>query len=133
MDLLRQEILKKRQSLSEEAGGKKFYKRSDIEQKKLQKLREEERREHELKAQRRSAAAASISGVTLEDLVQSKFLHFCLIKRRYPTMPSKAVEFNSLANGSDLQSLLAEERYFGGDRGQVSAERLRLMPSQNDN
>ncbi|XP_013604417.1 PREDICTED: pre-mRNA-splicing factor 18-like [Brassica oleracea var. oleracea] len=62
MDLLRQEILKKRQSLSEEAGGKKFYKRSDIEQKKLQKLREEERREHELKAQRRSAAAASISG-----------------------------------------------------------------------
>nr|VDC64559.1 unnamed protein product [Brassica rapa] len=63
MDLLRQEILKKRQSLSEEAGGKKFYKRSDIEQKKLQKLREEERREHELKSQRRSAAAAvSISG-----------------------------------------------------------------------
>ncbi|CAF2116884.1 unnamed protein product [Brassica oleracea] len=62
MDLLRQEILKKRQSLSEEAGGKKFYKRSDIEQKKLQKLREEERREHELKAQRRFAAAASISG-----------------------------------------------------------------------
>ncbi|CDY32499.1 BnaA09g50970D [Brassica napus] len=62
MDLLRQEILKKRQSLSEEAGGKKFYKRSDIEQKKLQKLREEERREHELKAQRRSAAAVSISG-----------------------------------------------------------------------
>jgi len=62
MDLLRQEILKKRQSLSEESGGKKFYKRSEIEQKKLQKLREEERREHELKAQRRFAAAASISG-----------------------------------------------------------------------
>ena len=31
-------------------------------------------------------------------------------QRRYPTMPLKAVEFNSLANGSDLQALLAEER-----------------------
>ncbi|KAL0732267.1 hypothetical protein Bca4012_008476 [Brassica carinata] len=60
-----------------------------------------------------------------------RLMTFC--QRRYPTMPSKAVEFNSLANGSDLQSLLAEERYFGGDRGQVSEERIRLMPSQNDN
>ncbi|KAF8111563.1 hypothetical protein N665_0074s0091 [Sinapis alba] len=59
-----------------------------------------------------------------------RLMTFC--QRLYPTMPSKAVEFNSLANGSDLQSLLAEERYFGGDRGQVSEERLRLMPSQND-
>lgn len=57
MDLLRQEILKKRQSLAEVAGGKKFFKRSEIEQKKIQKLREEERREEELKAQRRAAAA----------------------------------------------------------------------------
>ncbi|XP_018493128.2 uncharacterized protein LOC108863257 [Raphanus sativus] len=60
-----------------------------------------------------------------------RLMTFC--QRRYPTMPSKAVEFNSLANGSDLQSLLAEERYFGGDRGQVSEERLCLMPSQKDN
>ncbi|CAN7066676.1 unnamed protein product [Brassica oleracea var. botrytis] len=60
-----------------------------------------------------------------------RLMTFC--QRRYPTMPSKAVEFNSLANGSDLQSLLAEERYFGGDRGQVSEERLRLMAPQNDN
>ncbi|CAH8283634.1 unnamed protein product [Eruca vesicaria subsp. sativa] len=59
-----------------------------------------------------------------------RLMTFC--QRRYPTMPSKAVEFNSLANGSDLQSLLAEERHFGGDRAQVSEERLRLMPSQND-
>ncbi|CAN8311081.1 unnamed protein product [Cochlearia groenlandica] len=59
-----------------------------------------------------------------------RLMTFC--QRRYPTMPSKAVEFNSLANGSDLQSLLAEDRFFGGDREGVSEERLRLMPSQNE-
>ncbi|WJZ90149.1 hypothetical protein VitviT2T_009314 [Vitis vinifera] len=52
-----------------------------------------------------------------------RLMTFC--QRRYPTMPSKAVEFNSLANGSDLQSLLAEERFSGGN--QASEERLHLM------
>ncbi|GLT52753.1 hypothetical protein SLA2020_260750 [Shorea laevis] len=51
-------------------------------------------------------------------------------QRRYPTVPSKAVEFNSLANGSDLQSLLAEERIPGGN--QPSEDRLRLMPAPKD-
>ncbi|KAL5701877.1 hypothetical protein ACHQM5_027163 [Ranunculus cassubicifolius] len=51
-----------------------------------------------------------------------RLMTFC--QRRYPAMPSKAVEFNSLANGSDLQSLLAEERSVAGI--QVSEERLRL-------
>ncbi|XP_064993122.1 uncharacterized protein LOC135629538 [Musa acuminata AAA Group] len=37
-----------------------------------------------------------------------RLMTFC--QRRYPTDPSKSIEFNSLANGSDLQSLLAEER-----------------------
>jgi pre-mRNA-splicing factor 18 len=46
-------------------------------------------------------------------------------------MPSKAVEFNSLANGSDLQSLLAEERVFDGS--QPSEGRLRLMPAPDEN
>lgn len=58
-----------------------------------------------------------------------RLMTFC--QRRYPTMPSKAVEFNSLANGSDLQSLLAEER---GDMGsEPDEERLRLMPPPSDN
>ncbi|XP_027164629.1 pre-mRNA-splicing factor 18 [Coffea eugenioides] len=52
MDILKQELLKKRQSLAEETGGKKFFKRSEIEQKRLQKLREEEKREAEAKALR---------------------------------------------------------------------------------
>ncbi|KAJ8899350.1 hypothetical protein K2173_018324 [Erythroxylum novogranatense] len=56
-----------------------------------------------------------------------RLMTFC--QRRYPTMPSKAVEFNSLANGSDLQSLLSEERVLSD---QPSEERLRLMPAQEE-
>ncbi|XP_057964733.1 uncharacterized protein LOC131155533 [Malania oleifera] len=52
-----------------------------------------------------------------------RLMTFC--QRRYPTMPSKAVEFNSLANGSDLQSLLNEDRVFGWNN-QASEETLRL-------
>ncbi|CAK7346577.1 unnamed protein product [Dovyalis caffra] len=58
-----------------------------------------------------------------------RLMTFC--QRRYPTMPSKAVEFNSLANGSDLQSLLAEETIFDGN--QSSEGRLRLMPAPDEN
>uniref|UniRef100_A0A7N0ZQH2 Pre-mRNA-splicing factor 18 n=1 Tax=Kalanchoe fedtschenkoi TaxID=63787 RepID=A0A7N0ZQH2_KALFE len=57
MDLLKEEILKKRQKLSEEVGGKKFFKRSEIEQKRLQKVREQEKRELEAKNARRQASA----------------------------------------------------------------------------
>ncbi|KAL8151505.1 hypothetical protein V2J09_021313 [Rumex salicifolius] len=49
-----------------------------------------------------------------------RLMTFC--QRRYPTMPSKAVEFNSLANGSDLQSLLMEER-----RSQASDDRVKSI------
>ncbi|KAL3517584.1 hypothetical protein ACH5RR_020173 [Cinchona calisaya] len=57
-----------------------------------------------------------------------RLMTFC--QRRYPTMPSKAVEFNSLANGSDLQSLLAEEGSSTGNH--APDERLRLMPAPKD-
>ncbi|KAJ7972784.1 Pre-mRNA-splicing factor 18 [Quillaja saponaria] len=57
-----------------------------------------------------------------------RLMTFC--QRRYPTMPSKAVEFNSLANGSDLQSLLAEEKVLGGNP--ASEDRLRLMPAPRE-
>ncbi|KAG6418737.1 hypothetical protein SASPL_120941 [Salvia splendens] len=50
MDILKQELLKKRQSLEQDVGGKKFFKRSEIEQKRLQRLREEEKQESEAKA-----------------------------------------------------------------------------------
>uniref|UniRef100_A0A804RGJ8 Pre-mRNA-splicing factor 18 n=1 Tax=Zea mays TaxID=4577 RepID=A0A804RGJ8_MAIZE len=48
-----------------------------------------------------------------------------LSQRRYPALPSKSVEFNSLANGSDLQALLSEEN----GSAKASEERLRLMPA----
>ncbi|CAI9774342.1 unnamed protein product [Fraxinus pennsylvanica] len=57
-----------------------------------------------------------------------RLMTFC--QRRYPTAPSKAVEFNSLANGSDLMSLLAEERSSAGK--QPSEEKLLLMPAPSD-
>ncbi|KAJ4781411.1 Pre-mRNA-splicing factor 18 [Rhynchospora pubera] len=49
-----------------------------------------------------------------------RLMTFC--QRRYPANPSKSVEFNSLANGSDLHSLLS----------QPTDERLRLMPAEKD-
>nr|XP_043610540.1 pre-mRNA-splicing factor 18 [Erigeron canadensis] len=62
-----------------------------------------------------------------------RLMTFC--QRRYPTMPSKAVEFNSLANGSDLQALLAEERRNaagGSQQQQQQEDRLLLMPAPRD-
>ena len=48
-------------------------------------------------------------------------------QRRYPAMPSKSVEFNSLANGSDLQALLAEDPVKA-----TPEERLRLMSAPRE-
>ena len=42
-----------------------------------------------------------------------RLMTFC--QRRYPTDPSRSVEFNGLANGSDLQALLAEKNGKGPD------------------
>lgn len=54
MDILKQELEKKRQNRAEETGGRKFFKRSEIEQKRIQKLREEEKHESEAKRLRQS-------------------------------------------------------------------------------
>jgi len=58
MDLLKQELLKKRQSLAQDTGGKRFFKRSEIQQKEIQKLREQEKRELEAKSQKRHATSS---------------------------------------------------------------------------
>ena len=56
-------------------------------------------------------------------------------QRKYPALPSKSVEFNSNANGSDLKSLIEEEammeriRYEAGEHMRVtgtSGEQLRI-------
>ncbi|KAI3793488.1 hypothetical protein L1987_36107 [Smallanthus sonchifolius] len=49
MDILKQEMLNKKQSLSEETGGRKVFKRSETEQKRIQKRREEKKRDAEAK------------------------------------------------------------------------------------
>lgn len=62
MDLLKQELLRKRQSLASDTGGKRVFKRSEIEQKNIQKLREQEKRELEAKSQLQSTSSASSAG-----------------------------------------------------------------------
>ena len=54
-----------------------------------------------------SHVAHIMNDETTKKYLQSvkRLITFC--QRRYPTDPSRLVEFNSLANGSDLQSLLA--------------------------
>jgi pre-mRNA-splicing factor 18 len=59
MDLLKQELLKKRQSLAESTGGRRVFKRSEIEQKQIQKLREQEKFELQAKAQRQSTTSTT--------------------------------------------------------------------------
>lgn len=79
-----------------------------------------------------SSVAHIMNDETTRKYLQSvkRLMTFC--QRRYPTMPSKAVEFNSLANGSDLHSLLAEEEKYSGCNQVQAEERLRIMPAPND-
>ncbi|XP_051120287.1 uncharacterized protein LOC127244040 [Andrographis paniculata] len=78
-----------------------------------------------------NSVAHIMNDETTRKYLQSVKRLMTFAQRRYPTMPSKAVEFNSLANGSDLQSLLAEERATSGSKSQ-SEERLMLMPASED-
>ncbi|MCD7464366.1 Pre-mRNA-splicing factor 18 [Datura stramonium] len=53
MDLMKQVTEKMRQTLAQDVGGRKFFNRLEIEQKRLQRRREEEKREAEAKALRK--------------------------------------------------------------------------------
>ncbi|CAM6089764.1 unnamed protein product [Calypogeia fissa] len=78
-----------------------------------------------------NSVAHIMNDETTRKYLQSIKRLMTLCQRRYPSMPSKSVEFNSLANGSDLQALLAEEKTKTGSY--VAEERLRLMaPSSED-
>jgi len=77
-----------------------------------------------------NSVAHIMNDETTRKYLQSIKRLMTLCQRRYPSMPSKSVEFNSLANGSDLQSLLMEER---ARTGSVAAdERLRLMAARDE-
>ncbi|XP_072989243.1 uncharacterized protein [Typha latifolia] len=76
-----------------------------------------------------NSVAHIMNDETTRKYLQSVKRLMTLCQRRYPALPSKSVEFNSLANGSDLQSLLTEER----DSVRASPEdRLRLMPAPKE-
>ncbi|KZV17035.1 pre-mRNA-splicing factor 18 [Dorcoceras hygrometricum] len=77
-----------------------------------------------------NSVAHIMNDETTRKYLQSVKRLMTFAQRRYPTMPSKAVEFNSLANGSDLQSLLAEEMPFGGNH--QKEEKLLLMPAPKE-
>lgn len=77
-----------------------------------------------------NSVAHIMNDETTRKYLQSIKRLMTLCQRRYPSMPSKSVEFNSLANGSDLQSLLMEDR---AKTGSVAAEeRLRLMAARDE-
>ncbi|GJP36170.1 hypothetical protein CLOM_g20695 [Closterium sp. NIES-68] len=56
-----------------------------------------------------SSVAHIMNDETTRKYLQSVKRLMTLCQRRYPALPSKAVEFNSLANGSDLEALLQDE------------------------
>ncbi|PWZ45655.1 Pre-mRNA-splicing factor 18 [Zea mays] len=72
-----------------------------------------------------NSVAHIMNDETTRKYLQSIKRLMTLSQRRYPALPSKSVEFNSLANGSDLQALLSEEN----GSAKASEERLRLMPA----
>uniref|UniRef100_A0A453B8I1 Pre-mRNA-splicing factor 18 n=1 Tax=Aegilops tauschii subsp. strangulata TaxID=200361 RepID=A0A453B8I1_AEGTS len=73
-----------------------------------------------------NSVAHIMNDETTRKYLQSIKRLMTLCQRRYPALPSKSVEFNSLANGSDLQALLSEEK--NPTKG-PSEDRLRLMPA----
>lgn len=64
MELLKQEILKKKQSLKEDTGGRKFFKRSELEQKQIQKLRDQEKLELQAKSNRQSSSSTTTTNAS---------------------------------------------------------------------
>ena len=78
-----------------------------------------------------NSVAHIMNDETTRKYLQSIKRLMTLCQRRYPSAPSKSVEFNSLANGSDLQSLLIEETAKKGNK--AAEERLRLMAAPEEN
>uniref|UniRef100_A0A0D9X0J2 Pre-mRNA-splicing factor 18 n=1 Tax=Leersia perrieri TaxID=77586 RepID=A0A0D9X0J2_9ORYZ len=76
-----------------------------------------------------NSVAHIMNDETTRKYLQSIKRLMTLCQRRYPALPSKSVEFNSLANGSDLQALLSEEKDSGNPPNE---DRLRLMPASKE-
>ncbi|KAM1050357.1 hypothetical protein ACFX13_032839 [Malus domestica] len=74
-----------------------------------------------------NSVAHIMNDETTQKCLQSTKRLMNLCQRRYPAMPSKAVEFDSLANGSDLQHQRRGQPASSGN--EVSEERLLIMPA----
>eukprot|EP00249_Psilotum_nudum_P014556 c24885_g1_i1 orf=148-1386(-) len=72
-----------------------------------------------------NSVAHIMNDETTRKYLQSIKRLMTLCQRKYPSMPSKSVEFNSLANGSDLHSLLEDERAKTGSH--IVEEKLRFL------
>lgn len=66
-----------------------------------------------------NSVAHIMNDETTRKYLQSVKRLMTLAQRKYPALPSKSVEFNSLANGSDLESLKKEEALKTGDPEQL--------------
>jgi len=88
-------------------------------------LKQEEKRREETRRDETNSVAHIMNDETTRKYLQSIKRLMTLCQRRYPSLPSKSVEFNSLANGSDLHSLLLEEKQ--KTTSQNAEERLRIM------
>jgi hypothetical protein len=75
-----------------------------------------------------NSVAHIMNDETTRKYLQSIKRLMTLCQRCYPALPSKSVEFNSLANGSDLHALLSQEN----GQNKTSGERFRLMPASNE-
>ncbi|XP_031272226.1 pre-mRNA-splicing factor 18 [Pistacia vera] len=115
MDLLQQELLKKRKSLAEDTGGKRFFKRSEIEQKQIQKLREQEKREQEAKLLRQNAATSTSNSAA----TKSNTLSTSTTTSATSTTTSAATTSKSLTNEQNIDNLVLPK--------QEVIRRLRLL------
>eukprot|EP00271_Cylindrocystis_brebissonii_P014215 TRINITY_DN35499_c0_g1_i1.p1 TRINITY_DN35499_c0_g1~~TRINITY_DN35499_c0_g1_i1.p1 ORF type:complete len:418 (+),score=96.53 TRINITY_DN35499_c0_g1_i1:364-1617(+) len=73
-----------------------------------------------------NSVAHIMNDETTRKYLQSVKRLMTLCQRNYPALPSKSVEFNSLANGSDLEKLLEEEAIVKEAHG-VQKTPLRIM------
>jgi pre-mRNA-splicing factor 18 len=78
-----------------------------------------------------NSVAHIMNDETTRKYLQSIKRLMTLCQQWYPSMPSKSVAFNSLANMSDLHSLLLEESVKTGSH--ATEEWLLLMAAKEDN
>uniref|UniRef100_A0A7C9D367 Pre-mRNA-splicing factor 18 n=2 Tax=Opuntia streptacantha TaxID=393608 RepID=A0A7C9D367_OPUST len=128
MDLLKQEIMKKRQALAEETGGKRFFKRSEIEQKRLQKLREEEKRELE-KSQRQNQEQQASSATLLDLIYSSKSTLDSSKKKETLTTDEKKIDELDLPRQEVIRRLrfLKQPVTLFGEDDQARLDRLKYV------